>query len=890
MFIVSRRNSALLCALIFAFILVICADAHAVEDKLNQFTLDNGLRVIVKQDPERKVATIQLWVLVGSADEEKSEAGISHLIEHMAFKGTEKRGVGQIAAEVESLGGETNAYTSWDETVFHVTVPFDKASQGLEILSDAVLHPSIDPEELRKEKQVVIEEILEGEERPERKAAKLLFGTAYAVSPYRLPVIGNQENVEGFTRDDILAFRKKWYVPENMLLIIAGDVDTTKLRPEIDKLLGSAKPKGLFRPPRPVEPVQKEIRSALQRDENTRETRLYFSFHVPSIRGGDVNALDLAADILGARESSRLVKVIKNEKHLVNTISAQCLTPEEPGIFVIACTMDAKNMEAATKAVMEEIAKLGAEPPTAEELKRAKIHIESQHLYANETVGGIARSLGSFTSDVGDPLYQEKYLKLSKLVTENEVSRVIKRYLTPSNATVTVLMPDEEMPDFKVSQLADIVKAYAPKKTAAQAAAEATGIITRTLSNGIRVVLRPDESNPVASVRVASLGGKRFETRETEGIMNFIAEMWTTGAGSMDEDEIARKVEDMGGRLDGFSGYDSTGLSASFFSRFLDDGLKLMAEIYAKPTFPEEKLERERKLIVNRIKTEPDRPVPFAIKHLNEVLFTRHPYGFDREGSVETVSGFTRDDLLQTYGRYIVPSNTVITVVGEMDIDHTVQCLEETFGKISPRNLVGPDVPSEEPLTKVREKVVRIPRAKAHLAIGFRAPDLKNDDRYALEVLNNVLAGQGGRLFAALRDKESLAYIVTSFIRPGMDPGIFAFYMATDPGKAGQAMEGMFREIERIRQAPVERKELARSINNLLGRHQIGLQSSWARAENTVLNTLYGLGYDYDKEYAERISAVTVDQVLDAARKYLNPDKCAIVKILPEEKQAAKGD
>lgn len=886
----AKRSSVLWCYLIAAAILVTCVDVQATEGKLKQYTLDNGLRVLVKEDPERKVATIQLWVLVGSADEERSEAGISHLIEHMAFKGTEKRGVGQIAAEVESLGGETNAYTSWDETVFHVTVPSSKALQGLEILADAVLHPSIDPKELKKEKQVVIEEILEGEERPERKAGKLLFKTSYVRSPYKWPVIGNKKNVEGFTRDDILAFRAKWYVPENMLLVIVGDVDTDKLKPDIERLLGAKKPKGFFRPPRPVEPVQTEIRTALARDENTRETRFYLSFHVPSVLGGDVNALDLAADILGGRESSRLVKVIKNEKQLVNSIAAQCLTPREPGIFVFVSTLDAKNLEETAKSMMDEIAKLAAQPPTSEELDRAKVHIESQHIYANETVGGIARNMGSFTADVGDPLYQEKYLKLNQLVTEADISKVVKKYLRPPNVSITVLIPDKDRPEFQVAQLSKIVQSYVPVKTAAEAEAEAKGAVTRTLPNGIRVVLRPDDSNPVISVRIASLGGKRFETNDTKGIMNFIAEMWTKGAGSMDEDEISRRIEDMGGRLKGFSGYDSTGLSASFFSRFLDDGLGLLAEIYTSPKFPQDELERERKLIINRIKTEPDRPIHFAIRNLNEVLFPLHPYGFDKEGSLETVSGFTRDDLLQTYRRYVVPSNTVITVVGEMDVDHAMERITELFGTITAQDLVQPNIPSEEPLTKVTEKVVRIPRAKAHLAVGFRAPDLKDEDRYPLEVLNNVLAGQGGRLFATLRDKESLAYVVTSFIRPGMDPGVFAVYVASDPAKSEQAVEGIFREIDRIRKSRVEQEELSRSINNLLGHHQIALQSSWARAENTVLNTLYGLGYDYEKEYEKKITQVTADQVLDAARKYLDPERCVIVKILPEENKQAKGE
>jgi zinc protease len=359
--------------------------------------------------------------------------------------------------------------------------------------------------------------------------------------------------------------------------------------------------------------------------------------------------------------------------------------------------------------------------------------------------------------------------------------------------------------------------------------------------------------------------------------------MLNKGAGKMDEVEISQRVEDMGGRLTGFSGYDSFGLAASFFSRHLDDGMRLMLQIVTDPTFPADKLERERNLIINRIKTEPDRPVQYAINVLNETVFPKHPYGFVKEGTLTTVAGFTAAELKQTYERYAVPSNMVITVVGDMNARKTMDRITELFGKIKGKKLEAPAVVAEEPLATVREKIVRIPRAKAHLAVGFRAATMSDPDRYSLEVLSNILAGQGGRLFLQLRDKESLAYVVTSFFRPGLQPGVFAFYIACEEAKLDQAEQGLQGQVNLIREKAVSDKELKRSISNLIGHHLISLQSSSSRAENTALNTLYGLGYDYDREYVQKIAAVKVEDVLRAARKYLDPKRCAIVKIVPEE-------
>ncbi|MBM3302123.1 MAG: insulinase family protein, partial [Deltaproteobacteria bacterium] len=381
------------------------------------------------------------------------------------------------------------------------------------------------------------------------------------------------------------------------------------------------------------------------------------------------------------------------------------------------------------------------------------------------------------------------------------------------------------------------------------------------MPNGVQVVLVSDRSNPVVSFRIAHLGGKRFESKEQEGIMNFLARMLDKGAGDLSEDDIARKVDEMGGRLNGFSGYDSFGVSGHFFSRHLNQALELLWLIHSQPSFPQDKVEAERKLILNRIETEPDRPVTYTITQLLRVLFPAHPYGHDQEGTLGTVASFTRDDLMRAYRRYAVPSNTVIAAVGDMDLRQTMERIAALFGSEPAKRLETPQIPVEKPLTKRHEELMRIPRAKAHIAIGFQGTRLSDADRYPMEVLNNVLAGQGGRLFLELRDKESLAYVVTSFIRPGLDPGIFALYISCDASKVDRATEGLFRELERIRQEPVDEEELQHAINNLTGNHMIGLQSSLSRAETRALNTLYGLGYDYDTEYIKKIEQVKADQI-----------------------------
>jgi zinc protease len=873
-----------------AAMLTVCAtSARAMDGDLTHFRLPNGLTVFVKEDHSRKVTAIQMWVMVGAAYENPSERGISHVIEHMAFKGTKKRGVGKIAEEVEEIGGEINAYTVWDETVFHIVVPSAATAQGLDIITDAVFRSVIDPKELEKEKKVVLEEILEDKDRPEDVAFNKLFETAYIKSPYRFPVIGQKEIVEKITRKNILDFRKKWYVPENMFLMVVGDVDPASIRKDVERFTSDVKPSGFLGVSLPQEPRQTQIRGALTRDPNAAETRLDIAFHIPSMKGNDVNSLDLTADILGGRDDSRLVRILKQEKALVNSISAESYTPKRSGMMMISATLDSKNLEAATKAIMEELARLAGTPPSAEELAETRIHIESQHVYERETVQGIASSMGQYQNWLQDANYEEKYLALNSAVTPEQITAAVNQYLMPPNLTVTVLLPKEEAKDFRIEQLEKIVSQFKPAaKSSGTRAGGPAATVFRELTNGMKVVLVRDSSNPVISFRIACLGGKRFETGNTQGIMHFISRMLDKGAANMTDVDIARKVDEMGGSLDGFSGNDSFGLYASFFSRYWDQALQLLFQLYTDPTFPQNKLDRERSLIINDIKTEPDTPTEYVINILNKTLFPHFPYGFDRFGTEASVAGFTRDDLRQTYQRFAVPSNTVIAVVGDMDTQKVGDKIDQLFGKIPAKAFEKPRIQAEEPLDKVRENIMHVRRAKAHLAIGFRGTTFTDPDRFPLDVLNNVLTGQGGRLFRRLRDEESLAYTVASFVRPGMAQGVFGFYMACDAPKADRAYAGLVKQIKLIKKAKVSGAELQKAINNLVGNHLISLQSSSDRAESIGLYALYGLGYDYDPKYVAKIREVKAEDVLRVARKYLDLEHCAIVKVLPKEEQKTK--
>jgi len=305
--------------------------AEGADPATTVYQLPNGMRVLMREDHFAPVAALQVWVGAGGADENEIEAGVAHVHEHMLFKGTSNRGVGEIAAEIESSGGRINAWTSWNETVYHIVVASRYADTGLEVLADAVRNSSFDPKELDKELGVVLEEWKRGEDSPSRRVFESLFDTAFTVHPYRRPVIGTKESIEGLTRERVLSFFGRFYAPNNMTLVIVGDIDTEHMKAVVDKAFGDFAAHEIPRPARPAEPQQTALRFQTDRMD-VRESQLALGFHVPGATHPDAPLLDMLSFVMGGGESSRLYKKLVAQSELATSIGAFAYTPPDPGL------------------------------------------------------------------------------------------------------------------------------------------------------------------------------------------------------------------------------------------------------------------------------------------------------------------------------------------------------------------------------------------------------------------------------------------------------------------------------------------------------------------------------------------------------------------------------
>jgi len=851
-------------------------------DSIYRFSLDNGLKVVLEENHAAPVVALQVWVKIGSADERDEEAGMCHFIEHMIFKGTEKRKVREMAKEIESLGGSINAWTSYDQTVYHVTLASRYGEVGLDILADAIQHSTFDAAELEKEREVILEEIRMGEDDPGRRIFKQTMAALFKKHPYGRPIIGHENTVARITRDQMVSFFRRWYVPNRMVFVAAGDFNRSDMEKKVREVFHGFKPSEERLPPREIEPEPQEAQSVISYG-NFKETYLQLAVPITSVTDEETPALDALAHILGGGEASRLVQRVKLEKRLVYSISSSSFTPRDRGAFIIGATLRPENVEKAIEEILKALDDLSKGGVTAEELYRVKVNVESDLVYDRQTVQGQARKRGFYETVTGDIDFEKEYLRRMAIVEREDIQRVIQKYFKGRRWVVSVLAPTEQKDLFSSNALQGVVRRVVPPvKTLDKT--EGPPVFRTVLGNGVRLLVKENRSIPVVSIQAAFLGGVRFETEANNGVNQFIAVMLTKGTQNLTSLQIAKKMERMAGSLSGFSGYNSFGLTATFLSQHFEEAFGLFSEVLRAPSFDKEEMEKRRQSILAALRQQEDDLDRSVFRLFRKTLYEQHPYRMDPLGTLETVQTLTQKDLKGYYDRWAVPDNLVLTVVGDIDTEQVLQAAQNTLGELK-GTFSRPPVGQESPPQGIRKAEIYSQKEQAHFVLGFLGPTLDHRDRTALEVLDAALSGQGGRLFYELRDQESLAYALTFMANPNVDPGFIAVYMGTHPDKLEKAIHGVLRILKSVRDDGLAEEEVERAKRYLIGNFEIGLQTNGAQASQMSLDELYGLGFDHVEKYTKAIERVSREDVRRVAREYLRLDAYVLAVLRPPERK-----
>ena len=821
-------------------------------EPVERTVLPNGLTLILKRDTSAALASVQVWVKTGSIHEGGHlGAGLSHYLEHMLFKGTERRAGREISATVQAHGGYINAYTTFDRTVYYIDLPSEHTGVAIDLLADAVLHSTLPAEEVTKEKDVILREIAMTRDDPDNRLWDALFSASFREHPYRQPVIGHRDVFSTVTREDLHGYYRARYVPNNLVVVIVGDVDLAATRAAVERHFGGTPRLRLAPVLVPTEPAQLAPR-ADHRFEDVEVTRAVLAWPIPGLTHPDAPYLDLVATILGHGDSSVLWQDIRERAGLVHTIEASSWNPGSTGLFCISFTSDAAKREAATVAVQRSLERCAARGFTGPQIKKALRQLVVGEINSRKTMSGQASRLGVSEVVVGDLDHSRTYFEHVRAATPADLRRTLKQYLTPGRLTTVSLNPQAA------------VGAAAKVETTLVGQADFSEV---KLPNGARLLLQRDERLPNLHLRFLMQGGPLFEEAGKRGATALLATMLTKDTRTRSAAAVAQFIEEAGGSFYPFCGNNSLGVAAEVLPSDADRALRVVSDAILAPAFKAVSFGLERDALIAALQQDDDDVVTLAQKRGREKFFGPHPLALDAQGNQAGVKALSAADLRALHGRLCVGSNVVLAVAGDFDPRKLTPKLKAFLSRI-PRGALPPmPAPFAGP-ADVGDFVEFEPREQAVVLQAFRGPNVHATDFYVSEVADELFSGMASRLFERVREEKGLAYFVRSGRVVGLDAGMFYFFAGAQPGKEGDVLAEIDAEVLRVQSGGVEAPELGRCQARLKAGRRQSLQTNSSRAMQAGLNALQGQPINDWKNYDGRIEAVTIADLASFASRY----------------------
>ncbi len=854
---VKRLLLPLVC--IAALLLVPAVLSAAEESPTPVKVLPNGLVVLVKENHAAPVSSVRVSVRTGSMYEGKYlGSGISHLCEHIVSGGTTRfRVESQYDAILQELGNNHNASTSNEVTEYYIDTTGDNVYKALDILSEWTLACAISWPEWYREMGVINREIERGQDSPERTLAELADQTMFKVHPTRFPVAGYKHLFNKITYQDVLDYYNERYVPNNMVVAVVGDFDAAKVREYVAKAFSKKDAKPIPAYELPAEPEQIAPRTVVAEKEGVQGARMRLGFRTVSLMSPDMYPLDVLSDILSNGESSRLVRVLRDEKQLVQTIATWSHTPSwEGGEFGVYATLETKKLDEAREAILAELYRLQDELVTDAELKKAKTQKAAELAFGRQTVGAQANDIGGNYLSCFDPDFSRRYVDNIQKVTAEQVRDVAKKYFRPEKLCVTVLVPKGE----------------------AGAAAEKTGVVPVTpirrvvLETGVTLLVRRNGAAPIVTIHACLTGGLRAEDRRSNGVSQLMAAMLTRGTTTRSAQQIADAFEAMGGDIGAGSGANSFNLTAGVLAKDVDAAMEVFADVLLNPSFPADEFQMMKNRTIFGIRRGEDNPMTEAARFFRQNMYLTSPYGMMPAGTVASVTSLTRDDLVQFHQRYVHPKNMVLAIFGDVDPAQAEELARKYFGGFRGDGAFRPARPAlEGPLTGPRVALKVNKKEGAVVYMGAPGPQMTDvEDRAVIDVIDTVMSGwgyPGGWLHSDLRGRQ-LVYEVHAFSTPGVEPGYFAAYARCQPDKVKTVAEAILYQVYRMALYGPTPQEMDLAKQMIVTTEKLENQTSAAQAMNAAINELYGLGYDFDERQLRRIQGVTLGDIQKVARKY----------------------
>lgn len=836
---------------------------HLPKSNAIRHQLPNGLTLILLADQSAPVVSCQAWVACGSIHEQEwLGSGMSHLIEHMLFKGTRNLSGRELARAIQSAGGQWNAYTTYERTVYYIDGPASATDLFIETLCDMVFFPSFPKDEFESEKDVIRREIEMGLDDPYNASHQLLFSTIYQRDPRRFPIIGHRQRFDEIQHHDMLSFHQRHYTPSQVTLVIAGDFELNPLLDKLDKLTADI-PLRLNAPPQPViEPRQLGSRFA-EEEFPIPDPKLTLAWRAPSIEHPDSIPLNLLFNILGDGQSSLLYQQHRETTgNALEIYSSLYQTPGCDGVALIGAECKSSQLRILENEILGQLDSLTVEQLT-QQLEKTKRRALAAQFKSQNTANGKASNLANNWHVARSLDYSRECLEQIQATQPEDLIAARDNWLIRSSFTRTILRP-------KTSQIA------APPSDEPQRRETPR---LHTLSNGLRLVLTSDQRLPTVSFSVAIQGGLSSENKLNNGISSLHAACLLKGTAQRTAAQIASCLEDLGGSISATAGNNSLTLNARCLSPDAETALLLISEILQSPRFPETAIEREKSSQLAELEEALTDPLSVAFSTSRRAVFGQSPYALDSLGTPDSLANLNSDSLQNYHQSLLNAKNMVVSIVGDIEMDALVALAEKTLGTIpSYQEASSPPLPDyPKQLTEINEGLQD--KNQTVIIIAFPSGSIHDPNRAAYDLLSDYLSDMGGPLFTRIRDELGLAYYVGATQLIGLNAGMFAFYLGTSKEQSTLAKNELLSQINKLRDTGLTPDELASAKNNHLASFVIGNQSNHRVAQLIALDTLYQLGPHHHLDFEQRISAITLDSLNQLAQKiFAHPPTICIVE------------
>ena len=826
------------------------------------FKLDNGQTVVIQEVRNNPIVTIDTWIKTGSIDEDDSNNGVAHFLEHLFFKGTKNHESGEFDQILETKGAITNAATSKDFTHYYVTIPSKDFDLAMELHGDMMLHPLIPRNEMEKERKVVLEEINKDLVSPTRILQENLNSMMYTTHPYKRKVIGRSDVIETITRDQVLNFYNAHYSPSNMITIVVGDVDTNHALERIKEVFNAEykkQTKTIYQKESQLTSQQKKVEYI-----KTESGYMVIGFRGTPINDNDSYALDVLSTILGDGRSSVLNQVLKEKKRLAFSVDAGNSTFRDDGIFYISANFEPEKCKQVQSAIFDEIKNIQDKGVSDEQLSLAKNIIERNTYYSRESITNIATEIGYTMALTNDIKFYDTYLDKIKSVSKDEVKRVANKYLGENRSAVSIILPESS----KNIPVANKIQ----NSGTAELVSESNGTQKYHLSDGATMLYTPNSSNDIVAISIYAKGGQLLD--KIAGTANLTAATMMKGTKNYTSLELSQVLEDNGIKIVPSVGADAFSITVLTTKDEYDKTMELLNEVVNNAIFEDYEIEKVKSDKLSAIKTNKDVPIKQAIEEYRDMIYKNTPYSISSKVLEKNIQNIKKSDIIEYYNKIFNPKNIVISINGNIDKDKTIQDLNKIFEpKADSQTFDYKIYDSKIPrITAPRTNTIKMPTETAWILLGWQTDGVLSEKDYAtLQVIDSILGtGMSSRLFKELREQEGLAYQLGTGYSPNVLRGSFMMYIGTNPATLEKSKQGLLSEIEKLKTEYVGDKELKDAKEKLIGNYVIGLETNLDKASNTGWYEASTRGYEFKEKYVDLINSVTDADIIEVANKYFN--------------------